>query len=113
VAVTAAVMITVISALATYVFFILPGSDEIPTAAIIISIVASFVQLVGAWSLWQLRRWGAILTFVLALLSVLSSAPAFIEAPSGWIVVGAAVGIPLSIAVMVLVALRSSRRAYR
>jgi hypothetical protein len=112
-AVTAAVVITVVTALATFPSLFLPGTDEVPAAAIGISIIASLVMLVAAWGLWQLRRWGAVITFALTLLSVLSSIPAFIERPSGWIVASAAVGVPIGIVVLVLIALPSSRRVYR
>jgi len=112
-AVTTAVVISVVTALSTYPLFFLPGAEEIPTAAIVISIIGSLVMLVGAWGLWHLRRWGAILTFVLMLLNVVASAPAFIEAPSGWMVAVAAIGIPISIAALVLITLPGARRVYR
>jgi hypothetical protein len=112
-AVTAAVVITVATTLLSFPLMFLPGMEDVPTGAIIFSIVASVVTLFSAWGLWQLRRWGAIVTFVLTLLNVLSSIPAFIERPSGWIVAWAAISIPISIAVLVLIALPSSRRAYR
>lgn len=112
-AVTAAVVLTAITALATFPMMALPGSDEIPTEAIVIGIVASVAMLVGAWGLWQLRRWGAVLTFILTFLNVLASIPAFFEAPSDWIVAAAAIGIPVSLVVLVLIALPTSRRAYR
>jgi hypothetical protein len=109
----AAVALTVFTALATFPAFLLPGTDEVPTAVIVISIIGSLVLLYGAWGLWELRRWGAILTFVLTLLNVLLTLPAFTEAPSGWIVAFAAISIPLSIVALVLIALPSSRRVYR
>ncbi|MEZ4570667.1 MAG: hypothetical protein R2849_10145 [Thermomicrobiales bacterium] len=41
------------------------------------------VSLAGAWGLWNLRRWGAILTFVVTLLNTLTAVPGLIEQPSG------------------------------
>ena len=112
-AVTWAVSLTVVSALATFPAFLLPGSDEVPGAVIVISIVFAIALLVGAWGLWQLRRWGAIATFVLTALNAIATVPAFFERPSGWIVATAALFMPIAIAVLVLLLTPSARRSYR
>jgi len=112
-AIGVAVAITVFTALATFPSFLLPGADEVPTPVIVISVIGCLVQIYGAWGLWQLRRWGAILTFVLTFLNVLLTVPAITEAPSGWLVAFAVISIPISIVALVLIALPSSRRVYR
>src|SRR5687768_1059574 len=84
--VTVAVALTVGATLASLPVFFLPGADEVPGAVVVFSIIAGVVTLVGAWGMWNLRRWGAILTFVLTALNTLSSLPGLLEPPSGWIV---------------------------
>lgn len=112
-AVSAAVVIKTITVLMGIPAMLLPGSEDTPAAAIIISSVLSLVILLGLWELWRLRRWAAILVFTLTLLGVLASIPAFFDAPSGWILAYAAVSLPIDIGVLALLALPASRRAYR
>src|SRR4029078_11860362 len=88
------------------------GSDEIPAAGIAIGIVGALLSLVGAWGLWRLYLWGAVLTFVVTLLNTVSSLPAFFDPPSTWVVVANIILISIQVAVLVLVALPTSRRAY-
>ncbi len=111
--VTVAVMLTVLGALTTIPFFFLPGNEDIPEAALAFGAGAALLSLVGAWGLWNLRKWGAIVTFVVTLLNTISALPALGDPPSGWIVAGVLLMTPVGIAVLVLIALPSSRRAYR
>lgn len=112
-AVSAAVVLTVLSQIGTLPFFFLPGSEDIPTAALVFGLLLMIPTLLGAWGLWNLRRWGAILTFVLTLLNTLSAVPGLFEPPSGWIFAGLLIVVPIGIATLVLIALPSARRAYR
>ena len=112
-AIGAAVILSVISALATVPFFFLPGYDEVPVGVVVFSVVGAALTLLGAWGLWNLRRWAAILVFVLTLLGTLSALPGLGDPPSGWILAALLVMIPLGIAIMVLIVLPSSRRVYR
>jgi hypothetical protein len=91
---------------------LVPGSD-VPGFAIVIGGVGSVLTLLGVWGLWNLRRWGAILTCVMTLLNVIASVPPVFEAPSNWIRVASIVGLPVMLAALVLLALPQSRRAYR
>jgi hypothetical protein len=112
--VSAAVLLTVILIVVGIpLFLILPGGDETPGSAIVIGVVTGLVTLGGAWGLWQVRRWGAILTFVLVLLNLLSSLPGLVFADDAWTVALIVTTTPLQVAILVLIALRSSRRAYR
>lgn len=112
--VSAAVLITVImNVVSLPLFMVLPGSEDIPTAAIVLGLVAGAVSLISAWAMWNLRRWGAIVTFVLTLLNMLASLPAFGDPPSNWVIGAIAVSIPPTIVALVLTAHPTSRRAYR
>ncbi len=107
-----AVFLTVLGAVSTIPFFFLPGNEDIPWGAQLFSVAGAILSLIGAWGLWNLRRWGAILTFVVTLLNTITAIPALIERPSGWIVAGVLILTPVGIAVLVLIALPSSRRLY-
>lgn len=108
---SAAVWLTVIGELASLPFLFAPGAGDIPLAGIVVGLVGTLGALVGAWGLWHLRRWGLILTFVLVLLGALASLPGFVDPPSGWILAELIVAVPLSVAILVLIALPSTRRA--
>jgi uncharacterized membrane protein (DUF2068 family) len=112
-AVSIAVAIAVIMALSTPLMFILPGADDIPAGAIAIGVAASVITLVSAWGLWNLRRWGAIVTFVVTLLNLVAALPGLLDPPSAWLAASIVISIPLSLAVLILIALPSSRRSYR
>jgi hypothetical protein len=107
-----AVWITVALAVGGLLLPLVPAAD-VPGFAIVIGGIGSVLMLVGVWGLWNLCRWGAVLTIVLTLLNVIASVPPIFEAPSNWIRVAAIVGIPLQLAVLALIALPESRRAYR
>ena len=107
------VLLTVLGALSTIPFFFLPGNEDIPWGAQLFSVAGAILSLIGAWGLWNLRRWGAILTFVVTLLNTITAIPALMDRPSGWIVAGVRFLTPVGIAVLILIALPSSRRVYR
>ncbi|MGD9793435.1 MAG: hypothetical protein AB7V43_08120 [Acidimicrobiia bacterium] len=98
----AAIASVVINVLTAPLFFVLPGADEAPTGAIIFGFVVTAAAAVGAWGLWQGRRWGWRTTFIATLLNVLSSAPAIAAWPSAWVGVTCAVLTVVGIALLVV-----------
>jgi hypothetical protein len=82
--------------------FFLPGSDEIPGAAIVIALVLTVVAVVGAWGLWNRHRWGARITIAVAVLQILSSAPGLLDPPSAALATTIVVGSVLAIVDIVL-----------
>ena len=111
--VTLAVLLIVFTQLASIPFFFAPGADEIPAAVGVLFAVAGVLTLVGAWGMWRLRRWGAILAFVLTLLNVLASIPGYFDPPSGWILFELWTLGPLTVLALILILLPGSRQAYR
>ena len=107
-----AVWLTVALSVGSLLLPLVPGAD-VPGFAIVIGGIGSALTLLGVWGLWNLRRWGAVLTVVLTLLNVVASVPPIFEAPSNWIRAAAIIGIPILIAVLVLLLLPVSRRAYQ
>lgn len=93
--------------------FFAPGADEIPAFAIVIGIVAGVLSLIGAWGMWNLRRWGMILTFVLTAINTLTAIPGLFNPPSNWLLAGLIVSIPIGFVILALIALPASRQAFR
>jgi cytochrome c oxidase subunit IV len=113
-AVAAAVLITVVLTVVRLpLFLLLPGGEELSGSAAFVGSAIVAGLLAGAWGLWRLHRWGAILTFVMTLLNLLSSLPGFAFADDAWTLALLIATTPPQIAVLVLIALRSSRSAYR
>jgi hypothetical protein len=89
-----------------------PGAD-MPGFAVVIGIVVTLLTIVAAWGMWNLRRWGAIVMFVVTLLDTITAIPGLFMPPNDWILAELIIGVPLSVAVLVLIALPASRRAFR
>lgn len=111
--VTAAVLLAVVIEVGSIPFIFAPGAGDVPAFAIAIGIVAGLLTLLGAWGMWNLRRWGAILALVLTALNTLTAIPGFFDPPSGWILAELIIFVPLSVVDMILIALPASWRAYR
>jgi hypothetical protein len=85
--------------------------DGPPLFIIILTLIIGLVGLVTAWGAWKLKRWGSVSTIVLRVLDSLTSAPAIFFAPSLGLQMGAVVGILLSIGVIWLLLMPTTRRA--
>ena len=108
--VTAAAALLVLLALGA--LLPLAGTEEIPRAVLVIAYVLAALKLVAAVGLWRCRKWAAILGFVVVLLDVLAAAPGLLDPPSAALGVFLGVGMLLSVAALVLLALPAARRAY-
>lgn len=111
--VTIAALLAVGIQVASIPFFFAPGADAIPGFVIVIGAVIGVLTLFGAWGMWNLQRWGAILVLVLTGLNTLSAVPGLFDPPSGWILIELGIFIPLGVVDMILIALPASWRAYR
>jgi hypothetical protein len=110
--IVAAIAVTIFSNSAGFIGFVLPGSDDIPTAAIILGSVVAVVSLLLCWPLWNGKRWAAITLTVITGLNTLSSVPGLFAST---VAIGVFVGIGI-----VLTAIQiwltwhpESRRFYR
>ncbi len=108
---TAAVVLAVAIQVIGIPFMFVPGTEDTPLVAIVLIIVASLLTVFGAWGMWNLHRWGAILALVITGLNTLASIPGFFNPPSGWILASVIIFAPLSVIDMVLIVLPSSWRA--
>lgn len=85
---------------------------SIPAAIVVIEVTLGVVEIIAAVGLWGLHKWAAVLATVAAALTLLVSAMGVLSATSATGKGIAALGVILSIAVIVSVALPTARRAY-
>jgi uncharacterized membrane protein (DUF2068 family) len=105
---TAAIAICVVNGLGNVATLVSP----IPRPVVYAGVVLALVGLVGAFGLWRLQRWGALVSTAVLALSALLAAPGIVFAPFLTLQVLAVVGVALNIAGIVLIFLPASRRAY-
>ena len=85
--------------------FLPPLASVVPPDAKFVGTIQALVALVGAWGLWNRRRWGRWTTLAVTCFSVLGSATALFDPPSGAVV--AAVVVTLAIGAPLVVLLLS------
>ena len=89
-----------------------PGVGEAPPAFIYYSgIVLGIVGLLVAVGLWMLKPWAYWAAIIVAVLDLLTGAPGIVLGPNAGIRVTSAVLAVVTVLIIVLVALPSSRRA--
>ena len=88
-------------------------TQGIPEFVVYLGVVLGVVGLIGAAGLWMLRKWSIRLTVIVALLNLLSAAPGITAAPNAALQVAATLTVVVSTLIIVLVVLKSSRRAFR
>ncbi|MGA7670389.1 MAG: hypothetical protein WBW04_08190 [Nitrolancea sp.] len=110
---SAAVILGIGIQVASIPFFFVPGADKMPGVVIIMIIIMGLLTVVGCWGMWNLHRWGAILTLVVTFLNTITAVPGFFGGPGGWIMAELTILVPLSAVDMVLIALPSTWRAFR
>jgi hypothetical protein len=115
IAVTLAVVLSVLLILSNLTGPLLPsgsGDSAVPAFIIILGVFLGVIGIAAAVALWQLRRWGMILTIVISVVNLLSAAPGVLVGPNTGIKVLAGAGVLVSAAVIVLALLPEARRAY-
>jgi hypothetical protein len=90
---------------------LLPGSEGVPAVVLYSGIVLGVGGLVASAGLWMLKKWGLWLTIIVNVLGALSAAPGLVVAPNAALGAAALVGVLISVLILVLVVLPSSRRA--
>ncbi len=114
--VTIAVVLSVLIILANFAGPAFPqgsGDDKVPTFVIVLGVILGVVGIVAAVGLWLLRKWGMILTIVVAAVNLLSSAPGLPFAPNAVLRVLATLTVLVCAAIIVLVTRPEARHAYR
>ena len=108
VTVTAAVAACVLNALGNLATVRAP----LPLMVTGLSVVAAVAGVAGAVGLWRLRGWGAIVSALVLVVSILLAAPGLPLAPNPVVRTLAAATILLDVCGMMLLALPVSGRAY-
>jgi hypothetical protein len=115
-AITAAVVLSALVIIGNVASLALPsgsGDNQVPTFIIILGVILGIVGIPAAVGLWQLRKWGMILTVVVSALNLLSTAPGIAFGPNAGIRLFAGIGTLLPALIIVLVLLPDARRTYR
>ena len=60
-----AVALVVATTLVGNVLVLFSGQEDVAASAVVIGGISIALHLVGAWELWNLRRWGWIMTLIL------------------------------------------------
>ena len=105
-----AVVLLALFSLLNFVSPFLP--TDYPTIVLFLGGALGVVGLLGAASLWQMRRWGLLLTIIVSVLNILLAAPGIFADPhaTGKLLAGVTtVGFVL---VIMLVVRSNSRRAF-
>ena len=108
--VTVAVVLLALLSVLNFVSPLLP--TDYPTIVLFLGGALGVVGLLAAAGLWQMRRWGLLLTIIASLLNILLAAPGTFAEPhaTGKLLAGVTtVGFAL---VIVLVMRSNSRRAF-
>ena len=88
-----------------------PGAEDPPAFIYYPGIVLGIVGLLVAFGLWRLRTWSLWAAIIVAVLDLLTGAPGIVLGPNAGIRVTSAVLAVVTVLIIVLVALPSSRRA--
>ncbi len=87
---------------------LLPSSE----GDIAFGVVEAVIAAVAAWGLWRQRRWGRIMTIVVAALNLLSDAPAIMAGSTVAIKLAGGVAVLACLGVIVLLTRPEARRLY-
>src|SRR5918999_4810520 len=107
--VTVAAIIQVLASLVSLPGPLMPGSEGVPAIVLYSGIVLGVAGLVASARLWMLKSWGLWLTIVVNVLGGLSAAPGVVAAPNAVLQAAAIVGVLISVLVIVLILLPTSR----
>ena len=106
----AAIVLTIVNAIGSVA--LLPFiTDDIPGAAIVLSVAFTVAALLGAWGMWNSWKWAAIFVFVITALNGLLSVPGIFAGPDLAVKISCAIGVPIFIATCVLIVLKQTRAA--
>jgi hypothetical protein len=112
--VTAAVILSVVLIIANFAGLFLPANGQsVPLIVIILSVVPGVAGIPAALGLWQLRRWGYILTLVVTGVNAIAGIPGLPLGPTVVIKVFSVAMTLISVVILVLVTRPEARSAYQ
>ncbi|MDE3228528.1 MAG: hypothetical protein KGO05_01505 [Chloroflexota bacterium] len=87
-----------------------PDADKIPAVARYGDVALGVLSLIVAFGLWGMKRWGVVLTYIIAALNIVSAAPGMVAAPNATLRVVTAVYVLVSLLIIGLLAVSGQRR---
>ena len=81
---------------------LLPGMGDIPGTVYVVGSVFAALAVVGGWAMWNGRRWGYRMTFVVTVVNTLLGIGAFTDSPTAALVVAICIGFVICAAFVVL-----------
>ena len=108
-ALIAAIAICIVNSVGNLAAF---GAPPIPRPVAYASLALALIGLFGAFGLWRMKRWGALVSAAVLVLTALLAAPGVALAPIPELRVVAAVTVILDVAGILLLVLPASRRVY-
>jgi multisubunit Na+/H+ antiporter MnhF subunit len=107
-ALNAAIVICVLGSLGN----VAPVAGPIPRPIVYAGAALALAGLIGAFGLWRVQRWGALVSTVVLALSALLAAPGIVFGPILALEAIASAVVAFDVAGIVLILLPASRRAY-
>ncbi|HEU5346756.1 MAG TPA: hypothetical protein VFU60_20580 [Ktedonobacterales bacterium] len=87
-----------------------PDADKIPAVVQYGDVALGILSLVTAFGLWGVKRWGVVLTYMIAALNIVSAAPGIVAAPNAMLRVVTAIYVLVSLLIIGLMAISGQRR---
>jgi hypothetical protein len=112
--ISVAVALVVATTLVGNVALLFGGDEGASAPAIVIGGISIALHLVGAWGLWNLRRWGWIMTLILNAFDFLAGIPMLFDGTvEDWFIgIVVAFGV-VEIAIFVLLLYPTTRQVFR
>ena len=108
-ALTLAIVFLVLISLGSLATPLLAGP---PVVVKVLSVVMGLLGFFAAYGLWNRKRWGMIVAIIVSAINALSGVPGLFVQPNLPATLAAAVGIAISILIIVMTILPSARAAY-
>jgi hypothetical protein len=92
---------------------LLPGMGDIPGFVYVVGSVFAALAVVGGWAMWDHKRWGYRVTFVVTVVNTVLSIGAFTDSPTAALVVAICIGFVICAGFVVLMRRPDVRAAMR
>ena len=86
------------------------AADSVPFEILVIAFVFSIIRIVAAPGVWQMQRWGIVLTVIVTALDTLAAAPGILFGPTSLLKLAATFTVVSGIAILILCLWRDPQR---
>lgn len=81
---------------------LLPGMGDIPGTVYVVGSVFAALAVLGGWAMWNRKRWGYRVTFIVSVVNTLLGIGAFTDSPTPALVVAICIGFVICAGFVVL-----------